>query len=294
MGLKRKVWNLGWVSGYKYNVTVAEFKIWKWRSKIGKDWELPERLNMKTVIYIVMATLLLSCNAKVMPDCLQNAGPIIQMEFDLPPFDKILVFERVQLILKDAPEQRIVVETGKHLRDDIKVDVEDGQLILRNNNGCNISRDYGITKIYVSAPNITQIRSSTGLPILSDGLLNYPDLALVSEDFEAESQYHTDGDFILEVKCDNLKIVNNNLSHVFLKGKVENLVIGFYSGNSRFEGRDLMAQHITIYQRSSNDMIINPQLSLTGEIRSTGNVVVVNKPEVVEVETFYTGRLIFE
>ncbi|MFT4803434.1 MAG: hypothetical protein ACI9YE_000627, partial [Psychroserpens sp.] len=46
--------------------------------------------------------------------------------------------------------------------------------------------------------------------------------------------------------------------------------------------------------RSSNDMIINAQQSLTGEIRSTGDVIVVNTPLVVDVEQFYTGALIFE
>lgn len=249
---------------------------------------------MKKLLYIVIVTVLLSCNAKVMPDCLQNAGPIIQMEFDVDAFSKIIVFERVQLILKEAPEQRIVVETGEYMRDEILVNVVDDQLILRNNNGCNISRDYGITKIYVSAPNITEIRSSTGLPVLSEGVLNYPNLTLVSEDFEAEGLYHTDGDFRLDVNCTNLNVTNNNLSHMFLSGKVENLVIGFYSGNSRFEGRDLIAQNIKIFQRSSNDMILNPQASLSGEIRSTGNVIVVKEPPIVDVQTYYTGRLIFE
>lgn len=256
--------------------------------------ELHKRFKMRKLIYILLTVLLLSCNAKVMPDCLQNAGPIIQMEFDMPAFDKIIVFERVQLILKEAPEQRITVETGKYLRDEIIVSVEDGELILRNNNSCNISRDYGITKIYVSAPNITQIRSSTGLPILSDGVLNYPNLTLLSEDFGAEDLYHTDGIFRLEVNCSNLSVINNNLSHMFLKGTVENLTIGFYSGNSRFEGRDLMAQKVKIFQRSSNDMIINPQVSLTGEIRSTGNVILVNEPPSIDVQTHYTGRLIIE
>lgn len=249
---------------------------------------------MKKFIYIIIATTLLSCNAKVLPDCLQNAGPIIQMEINVSQFSKIVVFERVQLILKEAPEQRIIVETGKYLRDDIMVTVEDEQLILRNNNGCNISRDYGITKIYVSAPNITEIRSSTGLPILSDGVLNYPSLTLTSEDFGTGATYHSNGDFRLNVNCANLTVINNNLSNLFLSGAVENLTVGFYSGNSRFEGRDLIAQNILIFQRSSNDMIINPQASLNGEIRSTGNVIVVNEPPVVNVQTYYTGRLIVE
>lgn len=249
---------------------------------------------MKKLLYIFIATLLLSCNAKVMPDCFQNAGSIIQMEIEVPAFSKIVVFERVQLILKEAPEQKVIVETGEYLRDEIKVSVEDDQLILRNNNGCNISRDYGITKIYVSAPNITAIRSSTGLPILSDGVLNYPELSLISEDFENEGLYHTNGDFKLEVNCSKLTVTTNNLSHLFLSGAVDNLTIGFYAGNSRFEGRHLIAQHINIFQRSSNDMILNPQQSLKGEIRSTGNVVVVNKPPLVDVQTYYKGKLIFE
>lgn len=229
-----------------------------------------------------------------MPDCLQNAGPIIQMDMPVSTFSKIVVFERVQLILKEAPEHKVIVETGEYLRDDIKVSVVDEELILRNDNGCNITRDYGITKIYVSAPNITNIRSSTGLPILSDGVLNYPQLSLISEDFEAEGQYHTIGDFRLEVNSTNLNVVTNNLSHIFLNGSVENLVIGFYAGDSRFEGRNLIAQNIRIFQRSSNDMIINPQVFLSGEIRGTGNVILVNEPPIVEVETYYTGRLIIE
>lgn len=249
---------------------------------------------MKRFVVLLITTVLLSCDSKNVPDCFQNSGDIIQNEVVVSEFNKIMVFERVQLILKEAPEQQIIVETGEYLREDIEVSVQDGQLIVRNNNGCNINRDYGITKIYVSAPHITEIRSSTGLPVLSDGVLNYPNLTLISEDFGAEGTYHTDGDFNLEINCENLSVINNNLSNMFLSGTVENLVISFYAGDSRFEGRNLIAQHIKIFQRSSNDMIINPKVSLTGEIRSTGNVVVVNEPTVVNVKTYYTGRLIME
>lgn len=249
---------------------------------------------MKKFIYSLIATVLLSCNGKTVPDCFQNSGAIVQKEIFVDVFTEIIVFERVQLILKDAPEQKIIVETGEYLMNEIVVKAENGQLVLKNDNNCNLIRDYGITKIYVSAPNITNIRSSTGLPILSDGVLKYPNLTLISEDFANEGQYQANGDFRLEVNCTNLTTVTNNLSHLFISGVVENLTIGFYSGNSRFEGRHLIAQNISIFQRSSNDMILNPQLTLTGEIRSTGHVVVVNEPAVIDVQTFYTGRLIIE
>jgi hypothetical protein len=73
---------------------------------------------------------------------------------------------------------------------------------------------------------------------------------------------------------------------------VTDLFVGFYSGDSRFEGANLIVQNIQIYQRSSNDMILNPQLSLTGEIRSTGDVILVNEPPEMSVQVFYTGQII--
>ena len=41
-------------------------------------------------------------------------------------------------------------------------------------------------------------------------------------------------------------------------------------------------------------MVVNPQQSLEGQLRGTGNLISVNEPPVVEVERIYTGQLIFE
>jgi hypothetical protein len=228
------------------------------------------------------------------PDCFQNTGDIIEQEFVVDAFDKITVFEGVELIITDAPIQKVVVQTGEYLLSDVKVSVVDGRLILKDENGCNIARDYGVTKVFVSSPNLLEIRNSSNFTISSNGVLNYSELTLLSEDFGNEDVYTTMGDFNLQVNTNELRLTFNNLSTAFISGNVTDLFIGFYSGDSRFEGADLIAQNIQIYQRSSNDMIINPQLSLKGEIRSTGDVISLNQPAVVDVETFYTGQLIFE
>ena len=236
---------------------------------------------------------MLSCNGENVPDCFQNAGDIIQKEITVEVFDKITVFERVELIIIEAATQKVIVETGEFLLDDIEVKVENGRLKLKNNNACNLTRDYGITKVYVSSPNLVEIRNSSNLTVSSNGVLNYDTLRLVSEDFNSEEVTHTDGSFNLEVNSTTINITFNNLSNVFISGQVEDIFIGFYSGNSRFEGENLIAQNIEIFQRSSNDMIINPQVSLTGEIRSTGDVISLNEPPTIDVEVFYTGQLIF-
>ena len=70
--------------------------------------------------------------------------------------------------------------------------------------------------------------------------------------------------------------------------------MGFFAGSGRFEGADLIAQNIEVNHRGSNDMVVNPIQSLTGELRGTGNVIAVNQPPIVDVEETYIGELIFD
>ena len=247
---------------------------------------------MKTLRYILICFLLFACNGENVPNCFQNAGDIITKQIEVSSFSKITVFERTQLVLRRADEFSVTVETGEYLMNDIEVFVADDRLHLKNNNACNLTRDYGITKVYVDAPNLTEIRNSSGLTVVNQGTLTYPSLTLVSEDFENEDDFHTDGDFELNVVCEELRIVVNNLSSVYLTGFVDKIKIDYFSGDARFEGAGLKVNEVDIFQRSSNDMIINPQKSIRGEIRGTGDVILLNEPEIVEVEQYYTGKLI--
>jgi len=249
---------------------------------------------MKKTVYIVVAALLLSCNGENVPDCFQNAGDIIEKEFNVDSFTQITVNPRIELIVTDAPTQKVRVQTGEYLMPEIDVRVENGRLKLFNDNACNLTRDYGITKVFVSAPNLTEIRNGSSRPVSSNGILSYETLMLVSEDFNQEDELNTNGEFRLEIDCNNFSINLNNLSTCYISGQAETVSINYFSGDARFEGRNLVAQDVSIFQRSSNDMIINAQQSLTGEIRSTGDVIVVNTPLTVNVQQFYTGQLIFE
>ncbi len=244
--------------------------------------------------YLVLLLVFTACDSDSAWDCVKSSGTIFQEEITLENFDKIDVRHRVQLIVKQGAEQKIFLETGENLRRKITLKVTDGELFIDNNNNCNLVRDYGITKVYVTSPNITQIRNGSGLSVLSDGTLAFPKLALVSEDTAIEGDIHTVGDFELLLNVENLTIVANGKSNFFLSGQSERATIGFYGGDGRFEGQNFIIQNLTIFHRSSNKMIVNPQQSIVGEIRSVGDVISLNEPPVVEVEEFYTGRLIFQ
>jgi len=248
---------------------------------------------MKKLKLLIVLLCLFACDSENANDCFQKTGAIIQDEISVPAFNKILVNRDVELVLKEGDTPLVIVETGENLKNDILVEVIDEQLILTDNNTCNYARSYGTTKVYVTAPNITEIRSSTQYDISSDGVLNYPNLRLLSENYNKPNSFPV-GDFKLHVASNSLNLVFNSLSNCFIDGTTNNLSIHFASGNGRFEGANLIAQNITVNHRGSNDMIINPQQSVKGKIVSTGDVILKTTPPVIEVETLYKGRVILD
>lgn len=249
---------------------------------------------MKKIAYILIVILFAGCDSEKGWDCIQTAGNIVETEITVPAFTKIIAWERTKLFVQQSDVQKVVIETGENLLSDVEVSVIDGVLQIHNYNSCNFVRDYQVTKIYVSSPNITEIRSSTGYLVESIGTLKYPSLSLVSEDFDIEDQYNIGGDFKLDLEVDQLNVVANGLSKFYLSGSATDAVFGLYSGDCRVYSEELIIQNLNIYQRSTGPMVVNPQQSIKGKIVSVGNVISKNRPPIVEVEELYRGRLIFE
>jgi len=251
--------------------------------------------KQKTAILLMLAvgtTAFISCDSDSAPDCFQSAGNITRQEVSVADFSKITVFENVSLVLKSGEVQRVEIETGQNLRQEVGAIVEEDRLLLTDTNDCNYVRNYGITKVFVTAPNITEIRSSTGLSIESDGVLSYSSLTLLSESFLNTESETTDGTFDVEVDTENLSVIVNGITYFKLRGSTEDLNLNIAAGDSRIEAENLFAEAVTINHRGSNDMFVNPQLSLKGIIRGTGNVISANRPAVIEVEELYKGRLL--
>ncbi|CAM3295159.1 head GIN domain-containing protein [Zobellia roscoffensis] len=254
-----------------------------------------ELLRLSRFFIVLCSVLLcLSCNGENASDCFQNTGDIVKEEVTVADFTKITVYENVTMILKQGDVQKVEIETGSVLRNGVTAEVVDGRLLLRDTNDCNYFRDYGVTKIYVTAPNITEIRSSTGWPISSDGVLAYSRLTLLSESFADPEAQTTDGEFDLELDTETLSVVVNGIAYFKLSGTTNNLSLTIAAGDSRIEASDLAAENINLNHRGSNDMFVNPQQSISGIIRGVGNVYSSNEPAEVNIEEQYKGRLIFE
>jgi len=248
---------------------------------------------MKKIIYIFTILILASCNNEKSNNCFQSAGEITQVEIELPTFDKVVVHERIELIITEGPEQKVIIESGENLLPDISAEVIDNELILTNYNTCNLFREYDLTKVYVTSPNLTTIRNASEYNVSSNGVLTYPSIYLRSSG--EKSEFLSVGDWHLNIQNENVKIWGNGIAVFNLVGTTNNLDLSFSDGDTRFEGENFKAQHIKVRQVSSNDMLIYPVQSLTGTIHSTGDVISFNKPALIEVEELSNyGKLLFK
>lgn len=247
------------------------------------------RIKILRTIILLLAMVLFSCDSENANDCFQTSGAIITKEFTVENFNKINISQGIELIIKEGPETKVIVETGQNLINGITAEVTNEELFLRNSNGCNWVRDYNITKVYVTTPTLINVYSSSQFAVKSNGIISFPVLGLQSGMFSNTAS----GTFELQVNCGSLVIEDNESSYFKISGETTDLRVNFYDGNARFDGTDLVAQNVYFFQRSSNDIIVNPQAKINGEIFSTGNVVMKSIPSIIEVTQYYQGHLVY-
>ncbi|SOC78791.1 Putative auto-transporter adhesin, head GIN domain [Salinimicrobium sediminis] len=246
------------------------------------------------VLPFLVLLFLVSCDTEDAPDCFQTAGSMIEKEFQVEEFDELIVYEGINLFIEQGGEHKVMVRTGENLINEISAEVVDGRLILRNDNGCNFVRDYNITDIRVTVPDLSWLQNSGNRVIKSVGELHFPNIWLRSLNQERAKGVYTVGDFDLHLVSDHVRVTGDDFSNFFLRGSTDYLNLYIANGDGRVEAQDLIAGTVEIQHRGTNKLIVNPQQVLKGEIRSTGDAISVNRPPVVEVEVFYTGKLIFK
>ncbi|MFK5981608.1 MAG: DUF2807 domain-containing protein [Flavobacteriaceae bacterium] len=250
---------------------------------------------MKNIIYIICLIVLIACDSENVSDCIQASGDIIEKEFTVRRFRKVVAGKGVSLIVSQGETRSVIVQTGENLMNEVRAVVIGDTLQLNDMNNCNLVRDYGLIKIFVTAPNITEIHNRSGLNIYSEGLITFPELSLISDDPDGLGEIQVNGDFIFDdLDVDNLMINANGLSKFFLKGEAFNCSFQAADGDVRIDASELVIQNLFLFHRSTNKMIVNPQQSIVGEIFGLGDVISLTKPPIVEVEEFYRGRLIFQ
>jgi hypothetical protein len=246
-----------------------------------------------TLIY-VFSILIVFCRCENPSDCIESSGATITKDFIVSSFARIDIEAGIEVIITEGSEYKVQIQTGENLIENVSVSQDATTLYLKENATCNWVREYGQTKAFITAPNITEIYSKTDRNISSNGILTYPNLKLVALDDKGDDRDGAGtGDFILQISNNRLEIQNNSYSRYYISGNTNYFGVGIYNGDGRVETQNFLAKTINIYHRGSNDIIVNPTDKVEGKLVSTGNVILKNNPPINTLQAFYQGQIFY-
>lgn len=262
--------------------------------KVVEEFFKMGRKVLKGCCLLIFLFFLQSCEREDLPGCFDTSGKMVTREAEVEPFNEVIVYGGIKLYIEQGEEHKVVIKSGENVIGDVDATVENGRLSLRTEATCNFFRDYLMATVYVTVPDLNWLQNAGSNTIESVGALNFPEIWLRSFNQEKEVGVYTNGDFDLELSSGRVRITSDGYSNFFLSGDAEYFYIYIASDNSRVEAAELIAETVEIQHRGTNKLIVNPQQVLKGEIRSTGDVISVNRPPTVSIGTFYSGKLIFQ
>jgi len=249
--------------------------------------------------YFIYLLLLIMASCGISEDCFKGNGNQITKTYPFEGFTKIKVYSGVGLVVKEGINYEVKINTSDNIIDDIDVRLNGDMLVIKDNSTCNISRDYGQTKVVVTIPDGSvfpaivelELHSKTEQKIQSDGILHSPIVRLFSLGDDGDEAGTSD--FYIHIDNNQFVVESNTVSNFYINGHCNEMLLNFYFGNGRFYGDELLAENIKLFHRGSNDMMVFPIQKIEGTIYATGNVILKNVPPIVNVEEVYIGRIIY-
>jgi hypothetical protein len=114
---------------------------------------------MKRIIYLLLLTLLFSCEKP--SECIESTGEIVTRDVPISAFTRLEVYRGIAVQITEGANYSLQIKSGENLIDNVEVKQEGQILKLKDNTSCNWLREYGQTTIYITAPNIEEIYSKT-------------------------------------------------------------------------------------------------------------------------------------
>ena len=240
---------------------------------------------MRFLLFSLLATLFIAGCNKSGGDCLSSSGKIIFQQRGQSGFDSIDMKDNVNLILTQDSVDEIMVEAGENIISGITTEVIDRQLIIRNLNSCNWTRDYGKPiNVHLKVKNLQLIDYNSSGNISSTNTISSWKFRVDvrdgcgTVDLDVRNEF---GSFIERAGTVDFK----------LRGRVT--ICEIYAADyGPFHCENLETDYQYINSLGSNDCYIRCTRDLTVTISSIGNVYYTGNPGKITQNITGSGKLI--
>ncbi len=232
---------------------------------------------MKILNIIAVCFLFLSITA-----CGQKGnGDVIKETRDLDSsFDKITTQQGIQVYLTQDASVDLEVETDSNLMDILKTEVDNGVLKIYFDKNISFAKE---RNVYLSTPDITSLKASSGSAFLSENTINAEDLSLKTS---------SGANIRVAVKTENLSCDTSSGSNIKVTGETKNLETDASSG-SVIQCKELKAENCKSDVSSGANTSVYVSNSFDGNASSGGFIRCKGDPESREKHTSSGGSIKF-
>jgi len=216
-------------------------------------------------------------------DCFKSTGDVITEHRSVPAFTEVEVHDNVNLTFVQDSFTYIEVCAGENLLPLIVTEIQNGKLLIRNNNTCNWVRDYSIPiNIFAHIPKLRRVETYSSGKISS---LN----TLLCDTIEGNNRGNGDIELnvsALEVYCKHAMGDNT------FTGNAEYLYI--YTTSIGFANcTGLIVNKATVINKGTGYSYVNACDKLDVELTSAGNIYYTGNPVIQSIITG-SGQLIHQ
>ncbi|UOR07582.1 DUF2807 domain-containing protein [Hymenobacter aerilatus] len=182
--------------------------------------------------------LLMACGSDNEADCLKSTGSITTERRELPAFRQLYIYDNLEVVLVQDTAIYAEVRTGENLQEEIKLEVTNHQLIMRNTSTCNWTRRYDVPR---------EIRLHT--PSVLDVFQRDQSTLRIPTPFQADQFFYHflgSGDADLNLHVQYLNMDMYELGDVTLRGTVASDAVTLLGGSGTLRTTDLTVRNLTL------------------------------------------------
>ncbi|MFN8775957.1 MAG: GIN domain-containing protein [Flavobacteriales bacterium] len=240
---------------------------------------------MNAIRALLLIIALASCNKESAPDCFKRAGSEATEVREPGTFNRIELRDYIHYELAEDSLYRIEITAPENLIGKITTTIEDGQLLVRNENTCNFVRSFKqriVVRIY--APSFPDVQNYSTGDLRTTGTIR-------SAYFKLENRQAA-GRIFVRLDNDSASIfTHTGVCDVTLTGSTGTIHL-FSQGVGLLDASALFSHSAYVNNSSIQDVQVRCSDYLFALVRLSGNVYAYGNPAQVSRQELSTGRLI--
>jgi hypothetical protein len=238
-------------------------------------------MNKAVIIFFVL--LAFSCKKGEEAGCFTPTGDIQKETRVLENFTKMTLYDNINVILVPGSENLAEVEAGENLIPGISTKIENGELIITNENRCNFTRSYkykvNVRVTFNALKEITHYGA---------GKISNEDT--IQQSYFRINQFSGAGDFDFTFDGDTLEaMLHTGAGNLYAKGKL-NYGYLYSAANSIFKCENLIVQNLHINNKTTGNFYVHAVAELIVEVRSSSTVYYKGNPALT-IFSFSNGEV---